>query len=155
MCIIQTQFSGWYLEHFLWNGLHVNDTGLIALIISKHLFEKTIWHSRLCREIGYTGINVNTLRPKQLCRHFADDSFKHTFLNENVWILIKISLKFVHKGPINNIPGLVQIMAWRRPSDKPLSEPILGSLLTHICITRPQWVKKFMWCDITSPTARE
>ena len=35
---------------------------------------------------------------------------------------IKISLKFVHKGPINNIPALVQMMAWRRPGDKPLSE---------------------------------
>ena len=35
------------------------------------------------------------------------------FFNENVWILIKISLKFVAKGSINNIPALVQIMAWR------------------------------------------
>ena len=35
----------------------------------------------------------------------------------------KISMKFVPKGPINNIPALVQIMAWRRPGDKPLSEP--------------------------------
>ena len=32
-------------------------------------------------------------------------------------------MKFVPKGPINNIPALVQIMAWRRPGDKPLSEP--------------------------------
>ena len=31
------------------------------------------------------------------------------FLNENVWIPIKASLKFVPKGPINNIPALVQI----------------------------------------------
>ena len=29
------------------------------------------------------------------------------FLNENVRISIKISLKFVLKGPINNIPALV------------------------------------------------
>ena len=35
----------------------------------------------------------------------------------------KISLKFVPKGPINNNPALVQVMAWRRPGDKPLSEP--------------------------------
>ena len=63
------------------------------------------------------------------------------FLNENVWIPIKISLKFVPKGRINNIPALVQIMAWRRPGDKPLSEPMLVSLSTHICVTRPQWVK--------------
>ena len=61
------------------------------------------------------------------------------FLNENVWILIKVSLKFVPKVPINNIPGFVQIMAWRRPGDKPLSEPMMVSLLTHICVTRPQW----------------
>ena len=38
---------------------------------------------------------------------------------------IKISLKFVPKGPINNIPALVQIMAWRRTGDKPLSEPMM------------------------------
>ena len=60
----------------------------------------------------------------------------------NVWIPIKISLKFVPKGPINNIPALVQIMAWRRPGDKPLSEPMMVSLPTHICVTRPQWVNK-------------
>ena len=33
-------------------------------------------------------------------------------------------------------------MAWRRPGDKPLSEPMIVCLLTHICVTRPQWVKK-------------
>ena len=32
-------------------------------------------------------------------------------------------------------------MVWRRPGDKPLSEPMMVSLLTHICVTRPQWVK--------------
>ena len=60
------------------------------------------------------------------------------FLNENVRISIEISLKFGPKDPINNIPALVQIMAWRRPGDKPLSEPIMVRLLTHICVTRPQ-----------------
>ena len=66
--------------------------------------------------------------------------FKRLFLNGNVWIVIKISLNFVCKGSINNIPELVQIMVWRRPGDKPLSEPIMVSLLMHICVTRPQWV---------------
>ena len=33
-------------------------------------------------------------------------------------------------------------MAWRRPGDKPLSEPRMESLLTHICVIRPQWVNK-------------
>ena len=83
---------------------------------------------------------VNTLRPIQNGRRFADDTFKPIFLNENIQISIKISLKFVPKVPINNIPALVQIMAWRRPGDKPLSEPMMVCLLTHICITRPQWV---------------
>ena len=51
------------------------------------------------------------------------------FVNEKFWILIKISLKFVSKGPIDNNPALVQIMAWRRIGDKPLSEPILAPLI--------------------------
>ena len=34
-------------------------------------------------------------------------------------------------------------MAWRRPGDKPLSEPMVVRLPTHICVTRPQWVKSF------------
>ena len=42
--------------------------------------------------------------------------------------------------PINYIPALVQIMAWRRPGDKPLSEPMLLILLMDICVTRHQWV---------------
>ena len=83
---------------------------------------------------------LNTLRPRQNRRHFADDTFKRIFLNDNVRISIKISLKFVLKGPINNNPSLVQIMVWRRSGDKPLSEPMMVSLLTHICVTRPQWV---------------
>ena len=39
--------------------------------------------------------------------------FQWIFLNENVWISINISLKFVPRGPIDNIPTLVQVMAWR------------------------------------------
>ena len=84
---------------------------------------------------------INTLRPRQNRRHFANDIFKRIFFDENVWISIRISLKFVPKGPINNIPALVKIMAWRRSGDKPLSEPMMVSLPTHISVTRPQWVK--------------
>ena len=86
--------------------------------------------------------SFNTLRPRLNGRHFADDIFKCIFLNENILIPIKISLKFVPKGPINNIPSLVQIMAWRRPGDKPLSEPMMDNLPTHLCVTRPHWVKQ-------------
>ena len=55
----------------------------------------------------------------------ADDIFKWIFLNENIWILIKISFKIVPRSPINNIPTLVQLMARHLIGDKPLSEPML------------------------------
>ena len=83
----------------------------------------------------------STLRPRQNSRNFADDIFKCIFLGVIVWFSIKISLKFVLKGQINNNPALVQIMARRRPGDKPLSEPMMVSSLTHLCVTQPQWVK--------------
>ena len=86
--------------------------------------------------------SFNSLRPRPNRRYFADDIFKRIFENENEWISPRISLKFVPKVRINNIPALVQIMAWRRPGDKPLSEPMMVCLLTHICVTRPQWVNK-------------
>ena len=75
---------------------------------------------------------------------------KRIFFNENVWISIKISLKFVPKGSINNIPALAQIMAWRRSGNKPLSEPMMVSLPTHICVTRSQWVN-IQCISITRP----
>ena len=103
----------------------------------QHMVDKLqswIWHSNW-------GRLVNTLRPRENGRHFPD-ILKCIFLNEKVWISIKISLKFVPRGPINNVPTLVQIMAWRRPGDKPLSEPRMVRLPTHICFTRPQWVEE-------------
>ena len=97
--------------------------------------------SILC--IDGTASNVThpliTLRPRQNGRYFAN-IFKCIFLNENVWISLEISLKFVPMVRISNIPALIQIMAWRRPGDKPLSESMMISLPTHIGVTRPQWV---------------
>ena len=52
--------------------------------------------------------------------------------------------KFVLEVRINNMPALVQIMAWRRSGDKLLSELMLATLLAHICGTRPQWVNSNM-----------
>ena len=96
----------------------------------------------------------NTLRPRQNWCHFVDNIFKCIFLNETIWISIQISLKFVPMGPINNISALVQIMScwW---GDKPLFEPMMVSLLMHICVTRPQWVKnKNIRRHGIDPTAR-
>ena len=60
--------------------------------------------------------------------------FKCIFFKENVRISIKIPMTLILKGPINNIPSWVQIMAWHRPGAKPLSEPMM-----HIYVTLPQW----------------
>ena len=63
----------------------------------------------------------------------ADNIFKCIFLNENVRITLKISLKIVPKVRVNKIPALVQIMAWHRPGDKPFSEPIMVCMV-YWCI---------------------
>ena len=89
---------------------------------------------------------LNTSRPRQNGRHFSDDIFKRIFLKANCLILIKISLKFVLQGPLNNIPALVQTMAWYRSGDKPLSESMMVLFDdAYICVTRPQWVKRDMY----------
>ena len=59
----------------------------------------------------------DTLRPRQDGHHFPGDIFIWIFVNENVWISIEISSKFVPSGPINDILALVQIIAWRRRGD--------------------------------------
>ena len=57
---------------------------------------------------------LKTLQPRQNGHHLADDTFKRIFLNENVWIVNKISRKFVSEGPIENIPVFDKIMTWRQ-----------------------------------------
>ena len=57
---------------------------------------------------------------------------------------------FVPNCLINTIASLVQIKDWRRPGDKQLSEPMMVSLRTHICVTRPQrdnqqWLSWHQW----------
>ena len=69
---------------------------------------------------------ANTLRPKQNGRHFAVDIFKFIFVNEICDILIQISLKYVPRGPVDNMPALVQMMAWHRTGDKSLSETMMA-----------------------------
>ena len=90
-------------------------------------------------------VHVNTLRPRKNGCHFPDDILKCIFLNENVSIWLKVSLQLLLKGLVGNIPSFVQIMAWSRPGDKPLSEPMMIGLPMHICVTQPQWVKRDYW----------
>ena len=89
-------------------GLSLNKIiSYILFNLTQHYecFRKWFWvEDRKCW-CGPNRVNLNTLRPRQNGRHLPDDIFKYIFLNENVWISIKISLQFVSKGPINNIPS--------------------------------------------------
>ena len=87
-------------------------------------------------------ILFNTLRPRQNGSHFPHNISKCFFFSwrKMYEFQFDISLKFVSKGAINNIPALVKIMASRRPGDKPLSESMMVWLKAHICVTQPHWV---------------
>ena len=93
-----------------------------------------LWYLNPLRTKFFRG-NIN------IYLHFV--SFLHIDTTQVVAILHQIR----PKGPNNNIPTLVQIMAWCWPGDKPLSEPMIVSLLTHICVTRPQWVNLEHWYE--------
>ena len=137
-CTISLDRCPWQCYLYIW---------IIEWLIQKYQPEEfAVFEQLLCQLLCPYVMHetmLNSLRPRQNRRHFADDIFKCIFFNEDIRISMTISLKFIAKGPIDNIPALVQIMAWRRPGDKPLSEPMMLSSLTHICVTRPQWVKSF------------
>ena len=138
-----TLSSGWH--DVSWTLYHPDDLAILCISSgSDDLWPmqdviRMTYDLALCHPDEITNVTEHIEAETNGC-HFANDIFKCIFLNENVWISIKISLKFVPQGPINNIPALVQIMAWRRPGDKPLSEPMVVSLPTHICVARPQWI---------------
>ena len=159
---ISSELCVWILGLSAWTNAKYVITGLDcknSLVLNLHLFLRLFWcavydkvdvplfqcpskHGSVHGQKSNWSQSVNTLRPKQNCCHFADDNLlKYIFFYENVWISFKISLTCVVRVPINNIPVLVHIMAWRLPGNNPLSEPMMVSLLMHICVTRPLWVK--------------
>ena len=96
-------------------SLHIHiHWGIEAMLIGKYLYAVKL-------------LSLNTLRPRQNDPHLPYDIFK-------------FPLNFVSQGPINNVPALVQMMDWRWPGDKPLSESTMVRLPKHICISQPQWV---------------
>ena len=143
---------------------HIPTRHVDADKMSEHVFTKIKLYSLLCRFIfnhHRRQLKSQTPAPSKMhgtgmpqlgsplsqwlcyCQHSVNtDSITylchvHTFMHI-IRILIKI--KFVSKSSINDIPVLVQVMAWRRLGDKSLSQPMVVSLLTLICVTRPQWV---------------
>ena len=85
---------------------------------------------------------TNTLGPGQNGCHVADYISNLIFLYENCCILMYISLIFfVLDGPIKNTPTLVQTMTWHRTATRHYLNQRLSSLLTHISVTWPRWLK--------------
>ena len=61
-----------------------------------HVDEQAVICVYLCMNV-YTARKSDTLRLRQIGRHFADNIFKCISLNENTWISIEV--KFVLKDP--------------------------------------------------------
>ena len=101
------------------------------------------WHKYwtiLYNEIGY----VQQAEQMAVVKYGSTHVTTHPRWDIFRLISIKISLKFVPKGTIDNIPTLVQIMAWRRLGDKPLSEPMVVRLPTHMCLNEFKKLRLFI-----------
>ena len=86
------------------------------ILASQYIITMILYEKSICIKSYLSGQNG---------RHFADDIFRCILVNEKFYILIRVLLKFLPKGPNDNNPALVKIMAWRREGHKPLSEPML------------------------------
>ena len=122
---LSKQPSGWWFETPSWSlWCQCN--------VPSYYFIKSLNPSVVVLD---TFVFFNSSAPGQNGHHFADDIFKCVCVNEDISILIQISLKFVPKGLIYNKAALVQAMAWRRTGDKPLPEPMLiqftGAYMRH------------------------
>ena len=95
--------------------------------MKKHSDIGGIWH-------------INPSLPGRLSGKIAHDIFRCLFFNENVGISIEISMKIVHKGPIDNKPALVQVMVWRRTDDKTLPERMLTQFTDAYMRHYGRWV---------------
>ena len=76
----------------------------------------TMWASIFNQLPDKSMDECNTLMSDQNGRHLADNSFNYIFLNKNLCILIKISLKCISKGPINHKSAMIHVMACHQTS---------------------------------------
>ena len=109
----------------IWVVADLQSTISILFPVSLQYANPYLWWPKRIWFFEMIGTIFNTLRPRQNGRHFPGSILNCICLNENVRISKKISLKFVPMDQRKNIPTLLQIMAWRRPGDKPLSEPMM------------------------------
>ena len=127
--LLHTQFSG------MWD--YFNELGLLC---SGAVFNSNIsngWKSLSADILTHWGWD-------KMRSSFSRQHFQMDFLEWKLFEL-KFYCSLFLGSPINNIPALFQIMAWRRSGNKPLSESMMVSLLMLICSTQPQWVKRNTW----------
>ena len=109
---------------------HINDlvkdcgnSSALAMELPQSYTKPLTW--TLIYSISYTQCMPYFANSSSIEQNFADNIFKCIFMNETFCVFIQISLKFVPKGPIDNISVLVQEMAWHWKGNKSLSEPML------------------------------
>ena len=119
----------------MWNYPQLNityKTSLVQVMVWCHQITNLYLNQCWPRSLSIYGITkpqcVNTLRPRQNGWHFPENIFNCICLNGNVWILNAIWLHCVLKVSMDNNTALVQIMAWHRADDKPLSAPMMAYL---------------------------
>ena len=104
---------------------------LIATAASPSLFRSTNksyhWNNDYSNVLNTTSCRygVNNLSVTHMADIFVNDIFKRISLNGSVRILIGISLNSLPSGGVDSKSTLIQIMAWRRICNKPLSEAII------------------------------
>ena len=57
--------------------------------------------------------------------HYSDNIFQGILLYDKSCISIQISVNYVHKSSINNLPAFVQVKVWYQLGNKPLSKPMV------------------------------
>ena len=122
-----------YVEHVSWGLTRFGGNVFVRVQPLLHGLQErgrseSVWcHNSFHWSLSlYKRCFLNILRPRQNSRHFADDIFKRNVSTENYCISIPISLKFVLNCLIDNNPSLVQLMAWCRIADNPLSDPMVA-----------------------------
>ena len=97
-----------------------------AMVISSFIPLRFLWFIYL-----YESGLLDSSSPEWNGHHFADYSFKYIFIKEIFRSSILISLEFVPKGQIDNNSTIfsIQVLAWRRAGEKPLSEAMQSHIV--------------------------
>ena len=111
----------------------------IQMLVSCTVQRFPMWH--VCVYGSGVHIEAGTKWTQFRWRHFPFLflEYKLLYFNSNV-------TEVFSEGPSDNKSVLVQIVAWHRTCNKPLSEPMMAWFTyAYICIARPQWVNTFMY----------